>query len=243
MSDPQKTLVNIPRTIQDPNYRYQMPLLQQIKIGKGINERTKLLNLEEVAKKLYMEVHIIAKYFSQELGTNVNIETDKKSNEIITIEIKGVYSEEDTRNCLDQFINEYILCQQCRVPEMNLVVFENVLSGKCVACGFISTMNPTHKLYKYLLKNPPKFQRDIKLKNQQEEVAKENAIPQHLLKYPAREFIKPFLQNCYSENADSFFQQLNELYLSQTILINKEYVFDDSDSEKLYKLIKRLRIP
>lgn len=101
MSDPQKTMVNIPRTIQDPNYRYQMPLLQQIKIGKGINERTKLLNLEEVAKKLYIEVHIIAKYFSQELGTNVNIETDKKSNEIITIEIKGVYSEEDTRNCLD----------------------------------------------------------------------------------------------------------------------------------------------
>lgn len=64
-------LVNIPRTVTDPNYRYKMPLLQQIKIGKGINERTQLLNLVEIAKCLYIEVQTITKYFSQALGTNV----------------------------------------------------------------------------------------------------------------------------------------------------------------------------
>lgn len=133
-----------------------------MKIGKGINERTKLLNLEEIAKALYIEVQTIAKYFSQILGTNVTVEIDKKSNEIVSIEVKGVYPEEDTRNCLDQFINEFILCQKCKVPEMNLIVQDSELIGKCNACGFVSKMNPAHKLTKYLLKNPTKISRDIK---------------------------------------------------------------------------------
>lgn len=137
-----------------------------MKIGKGINERTKLLNLEDIAKALYIEVQTISKFFSQILGTNVNVLIDDKTNEIQSIEIKGVYSEEDTRACLDHFINEYILCQKCRVPEMQLIVQNKQLVGMCNACGHVSPMNPAHKLTKYLINNPPKLLRDIKFKNQ-----------------------------------------------------------------------------
>lgn len=157
-------MVNIPRTIKDPNYRYKMPLLQQTKIGKGINERTKLLNLHEIASCLYIEVQTIVKYMSQSLGTNVYIEQDKKSDEIVTIEVKGVYAEEDTRKCLDQFIDEFILCQKCKAPEMSLFVNDKDLQGRCNACGHISTISPTLKLTKHLIKNPPKISRDIKTK-------------------------------------------------------------------------------
>lgn len=73
---------------------------------------------------------------------------------------------------------------------MNLLVQDEELIGICNACGFLSKMNSTHKLTKYLVKNPPKILRDIKqrkLGNENDENKKE--IPIHLLKYPAREIL------------------------------------------------------
>ncbi len=81
-----------------------MPLLRQRKIGKGINERTEFLNLQDVAKALFTEPHIILRYFGYAFGTKIKIETDPKSGEIITIEINGEFHIEDTLKQLDYFI-------------------------------------------------------------------------------------------------------------------------------------------
>ena len=118
-----------------------MPLLQQVKIGKGINERTKLLNLQEIARALFTDPLIILKYFGYSMGTKVNLELDEKSQEISTIEINGVFDVDDVRKNLDFFINDFILCQKCKTPEMTLIIDQGKLIGKCNACGFISSIN------------------------------------------------------------------------------------------------------
>ena len=75
-------MINIPRTIEDPNYWYQMPPLKMWVIGKGINIRTEFLNLKEVAKKLKTELSYILKFFGIDFGARTNLIRDKNSKEI-----------------------------------------------------------------------------------------------------------------------------------------------------------------
>ena len=66
-------MINIPRTINDPNYRYKMPILKMRVIGKGINIRTEFLNLKDVAKALNIEIEYILKFFGIYLGARTTL--------------------------------------------------------------------------------------------------------------------------------------------------------------------------
>jgi translation initiation factor 5 len=120
------------------------------------------LNLQDVAKALFIEPSVILRYFGYALGTKTKIETDPKSAEIISIEINGEFHIDDTLKQLDNFIDEFILCGKCRLPEMALLVENEVAFGLCNSCGHETQIIQTHKLSKYLIKNPPKVFRDIK---------------------------------------------------------------------------------
>ena len=109
--------VNIPRTIEDPNYRYKMPLLQQRIEGKGMNIHTTLLNLKDVAKFLRISHEYILKFFAYELG----VQTNEKNSDIW---INGEISQLDVQKVLDKFIDKFILCSNCKLPEMYLEVTE-----------------------------------------------------------------------------------------------------------------------
>lgn len=54
------------------------------------------MNLQAIAKKLFIEPQIILRYFGYALGTKTKIETDPKSGEIITIELNGEFYIDDT---------------------------------------------------------------------------------------------------------------------------------------------------
>ena len=130
---------------------------------------------------------------------------DKSSGAIISIEVKGVFSVEDMRSCLDTFIAEFVLCQKCKLPELKLQVAKGNLEGLCYSCGELSLINPAHKLTNYLIKNPPKNLRDIQVQEHKEEVLETNETPIRLLKYPARVLVKEFLDNPWLEKSDEFF--------------------------------------
>lgn len=110
--------VNIPRTIQDPSYRYYMPLVKQKIIGRGINIRTEFLNLKDVAKALFIDVEYILKFFGQEFGSKTTLKRDPKSDEISLTSINGKLDEDDVLKMLDKFIDMFILCEKDNTPEV-----------------------------------------------------------------------------------------------------------------------------
>ncbi|CAI8493858.1 Eukaryotic translation initiation factor 5 [Pichia kudriavzevii] len=146
------SLVNICRSNNDPFYRYKMPLIQAKTEGSGNGIKTNILNLSDVATALARPASYVMKYFGFELGAQTTI--DEKNEKFL---INGVHGVKELQDCLDGFIDKFVLCLQCKNPETVLeIVGKDNLQRDCKACGKITRVNPTYKLVSYILKNPPK---------------------------------------------------------------------------------------
>merc|ERR1712129_581100 len=56
--------------------------------------------------------------------------------------------------CLDKFLEKYVLCPNCHLPEIDLIVRKNI-SAKCMACGWAGDLDNKHKLNKFVVRSPP----------------------------------------------------------------------------------------
>ena len=144
-------MLNIPSTIEDPSYRYQMPRMDLKQESRLNGVKTNIFNLDDVAKSLRVPSDFIIKYMWYELG----VAKEKK-----TI-IKGKHTYEDLLVVLDQFIHKYILCPKCKLPEITLFGEKKVLKCKCRACGKIKKLDNSHKVVGHILKNIPKDMSEI----------------------------------------------------------------------------------
>ncbi|CDJ43296.1 eukaryotic translation initiation factor 5, putative [Eimeria tenella] len=142
--------VNIPRDREDPNYRYKMPKLLSKIEGRGNGIRTNVYNMGEIARALKRPPMYPTKFFGCELGAMVKFEENEEK-----ALINGAHSEEDLVAILDKFIQMYVLCGGCDLPEIDITVKKGVLVCKCNACGYSGTLDNTHKAATYMAKNPP----------------------------------------------------------------------------------------
>merc|ERR1712176_422432 len=57
---------------------------------------------------------------------------------------------------VDKFIEKYVLCMGCNLPEIDMVVNKKgLIVAKCKACGWDGELDNRHKLATYISKNPP----------------------------------------------------------------------------------------
>lgn len=231
--------VNIPRSIQDPNYRYQMPILQMRIEGKGINIHTTLLNLKEVAKSLRTNPEYILKFFGYELSIQINDKND-------VVYLNGEISESDVWKVLDRFIEKFILCSLCKLPEMfiSLSPDERSLVGRCFSCGKKTAIDSIHKLSAYIIRNPPQNQSEFKALQSDKTSfdsgstsSGEQSLRRRQLLMKIRE--SPFIP--HHQDSKALFDEV-EAYLQEGFPISKDYKFEESHVETVYKLIKRLRL-
>lgn len=61
-----------------------------------------------------------------------------------------------------RFIEKYILCPVCKLPETTLKTGKESIKAKCRSCGKISKLDSTHKVATHILKNPPKDESEFK---------------------------------------------------------------------------------
>lgn len=233
-------LVPIPRTVEDPAYRYRMPLLQTKVEGKGINVRTVLPNLIDVAKALRVPTTYILKFMGYELGSNV-IEREQNNN--VSAQINGQLNDNDILNTLDKFIEKFILCSRCRYPEMYLQVRDDKeVIGNCNACGQVTVIDPKHKLTAYIKKNPPKNRTEIT----RVDVIDAGKVEKKDRKTEAKKYTARRLINESTDELDPYsnveaFDAINE-YLNDIMPMTDDFMFDDSHTDIIYKGIKRLRL-
>lgn len=151
-------LLNIPSyKDDDPRYRYKMPALVSQAQGSGNGKKTSILNIGDVAQALKRPPAYVTKFFGYELGTRSSY-TEKKKGEDERATLYGWWETSALQELLDLFIEKYVLCPRCRLPEIDLVVKPKRaqdLKATCRACGWHGHLDIEHKIGCYILKNPP----------------------------------------------------------------------------------------
>tara|TARA_B100000902_G_C27305829_1_gene915424 strand:+ start:1110 stop:1502 length:393 start_codon:yes stop_codon:yes gene_type:complete len=113
-------MINIPKSITDPFYRYRR---EEIKIS---NQKLGIYidNLDEIANSIYINPKTIMKYIQKKTGS--------KSKDNI------LYNKNITKNELDNILEELIniiICNKCNNPEIKFNKEKKKLFKSCAACG------------------------------------------------------------------------------------------------------------
>jgi translation initiation factor 5 len=141
--------VTIPRGIQDPHFRYWMPVLQAKIEGRGNGIKTVITNMADIAKCLDRPPSYPTKYFGFELGAQTKIEKDRYV-------VNGSHSAESLATLLDGFIEKFVLCKQDQNPETVIKITpKGEVDLVCKACGTVTRTDLAHKLTSFIVKNPP----------------------------------------------------------------------------------------
>jgi len=109
---------------------------------KHQKKKTIIENLDSVANSLHRHPATLLSYWSQTLGCGK-----------IKQGLCGCHSRETLQESLQGFVQLYVLCDQCDLPETDLYGYRNSLEKVCSACGANSFMDKSdHKLVAALLK-------------------------------------------------------------------------------------------
>nr|PVC53423.1 eukaryotic translation initiation factor 5 [Theileria orientalis] len=141
--------VNIPRYRDDPNYRYKMPRIQSRIEGRGNGTKTNISNMGDIARALKRPPTYATKFFGCELGAMSKFEEAEEK-----ALINGAHTDSSLAAVLDKFIELYVLCQNCQLPEIEVLVKRGELHSSCNACGHKGVLDMTHKAASYMIKNP-----------------------------------------------------------------------------------------
>lgn len=137
--------LNIGGDANDASYRYKMPRLVTKVEGRGNGIKTVIVNMVDIAKALHVDPGYPTKFFGIELGAQ------SKYNEATERAIvNGCHDQPDLAKLLEKFIDIFVLCPACRLPEIKMVVRKTVKID-CAACGHNGVLKTAHKLLTYIV--------------------------------------------------------------------------------------------
>merc|ERR1712070_1063031 len=108
------------------------------------------VNMVDVARALKTNPAYITKYMGGELGalSNYTHEEDKSI-------VNGAHETATAQQLVDKFIDKFVLCPNCKLPEIDMMVKKGFLMAGCKACGWQGDLDNAHKLVKFIITNPP----------------------------------------------------------------------------------------
>ena len=130
----------------DINYRYKMPALSIKLGGAGNGIFTIINNMEEIAICINTPVEILYKYISFVCGSAFN---EKKKS------ITGHHK--NLQEIIYNYINDFVICKSCGIPELIYELDKKNLICKCSACGTLNTINSTNKINNKCIENISKY--------------------------------------------------------------------------------------
>lgn len=131
--------------------RYKMPEVIAKVEGRGNGIKTRIVNCYEVARALHRPPGYVCKFFGCELGAQTKID----DNAGVYI-VNGAFQQNVLKETLQKFIEMFVLCEGCKLPETDLKLRKNgTITQACNACGAEAPCDMTHKLCTYIMNNPP----------------------------------------------------------------------------------------
>jgi translation initiation factor 5 len=125
----------------DESYRYKMPAIKSTINGKGNGIFTIVTNINDISKYINQPPTLLLKFLSVYNGPMANEEK---------MSITGGYSSDDLQKALQVYINRFVICPKCGVPEtipqIKKESKKNVsLELKCSSCGTVSSVSCNNK--------------------------------------------------------------------------------------------------
>ena len=99
----------------DPSYRYKMPAIVTKHEGRGNGSKTCIMNCAEVAAALHRTPGALTKFFGNELGCVSKWDGQRSI-------VNGHQLHGEFPKLLDKFIDLFVLCPNCLLPETRLSV-------------------------------------------------------------------------------------------------------------------------
>jgi len=152
-------IVNIAGTtpVDDPEYRYKMPTVFGKLEGRGNGSKTVIPNITAVGLSLHRDPGEVNKFFGCELGAQItyNAETDRAV-------VNGHHTDKALQEMIHKYIEAFVVCPNCGLPETEYKIKSGVIFHKCAACGAKEMVDMTHKLCNYILATDKKNKADAK---------------------------------------------------------------------------------
>lgn len=127
---PQKINIQGLQDINDPFYRYQMDKFILVK------EKNKLVinNFDKVCQDIKRSPKLLIDYYKKKFGISIVYKDTK-------VFLPSNFDQEKIISGLREFIDIYVLCEKCQLPETNIDLQNNKIILSCDCCGFISEKN------------------------------------------------------------------------------------------------------
>ena len=135
------------QAIDDPEYRYKMPRIIGKVEGRGNGIKTAIPNMVDVASSLHRPPGEVTKFFGCELGaqTTYNDDTERSI-------VNGAHETRVLQDKLSVYIEKFVLCPACKLPETSYKIKSEIIYHNCLACGAREMCDMQHKLTTYILK-------------------------------------------------------------------------------------------
>lgn len=89
---------------------------------------TRFRNLGEIADVLSREDEHLHRFIQREMGTSGKLEDGRAR-------YNGTFSDQDFSMAVDAYVDEYVLCSECGLPDTRLVREDRTPMLRCDACG------------------------------------------------------------------------------------------------------------
>ncbi|CAM9709063.1 unnamed protein product [Phaeothamnion confervicola] len=137
--------------VDDPEYRYKMPRVIGKVEGRGNGIKTVIANVVDLSISLKRDPGEITKFFGCELGaqTTWRPETERAI-------VNGAHTDAALQQLVHKYIELFVICPQCRLPESSYKIRHGIINHKCAACGCKDVVDMTHKLCTFILNQEKK---------------------------------------------------------------------------------------
>jgi translation initiation factor 5 len=116
--------------IKDPSYRYKMHKI----IFQKERTKTCITNLDKITDDIKIpDQDLLISFFKKRLSIAI---TGKKDRVIITNDV----STASIQSALYEFIDYFVLCKGCKLPELEYSLERDKLSVYCKSCGKVDTI-------------------------------------------------------------------------------------------------------
>jgi translation initiation factor 2 subunit 2 len=120
-----RVLDQIPR-VKASDSRFTIPTLKVFIEGKT----TIFDNLDALCNYINRDKEHVMKFLLNELGTAGKIAGDR-------VIFQGRFTSDEVEHQIQRYINEYVLCYECKKPDTHFTKMDRIWVLKCDACGAI----------------------------------------------------------------------------------------------------------
>jgi Domain found in IF2B/IF5 len=121
-------------------------------------------NITDVANSLHRSPGEVNKFFGTELGAQSKYtpENDKAV-------VNGAHTDAALQELMHRYIEKFVLCPNCRLPESEYKIKNECIFHRCKACGAKEMVDMSHKLCNFILAEDKKAKKEAKAKGKKAE--------------------------------------------------------------------------